>query len=42
MQPRTMWDGETLVEAPLDYARDYRAIDAYNASFAASSMGVEA
>ena len=42
MQPRTMWDGETLVEAPLDYARDYRAIDAYNASLAASSMGVEA
>ena len=32
MQPRSMWDGETLAEAPIDNARDYRAIDAYNAS----------
>jgi predicted metal-dependent enzyme (double-stranded beta helix superfamily) len=29
--PRSMWDGETLVEAPLDYQRDDRAADAYNA-----------
>jgi predicted metal-dependent enzyme (double-stranded beta helix superfamily) len=32
MQPRTMWDGETLVEGPIDHARDYRAMDAYNTS----------
>ena len=31
-QPRMMWDGETLVEGPLDYAREYRAMDAYNAT----------
>lgn len=42
MQPRSMWDGETLVEAPIDYARDYRAIDAYNESLTGRSMGVEA
>lgn len=29
--PRSMWDGETLLEAPLDHQRDYGAIDAYNA-----------
>ena len=28
---RSMWDGETLVEAPLDYLRDDRADEAYNA-----------
>jgi predicted metal-dependent enzyme (double-stranded beta helix superfamily) len=28
---RSMWDGETLVEGPLDYKRDDRAVDAYNA-----------
>jgi predicted metal-dependent enzyme (double-stranded beta helix superfamily) len=31
--PRSMWDGETLAESLLDHARDYRAIDAYNARF---------
>ena len=40
MQPRTMWDGETLVEAPIDHARDYRAIDVYNASLAIKDAGV--
>jgi len=34
--PRSAWDGETLVEAPLDYARDDRAVEAYNARFADS------
>ena len=29
--PRSMWDGETLAEAPLDHQRDDRAIEAYNA-----------
>ena len=29
--PRSMWDGETLVEVPLDYDRDDRAVDIYNA-----------
>jgi hypothetical protein len=29
-----MWDGETLVEAPLDHLRDDRAIEAHNARFA--------
>jgi predicted metal-dependent enzyme (double-stranded beta helix superfamily) len=29
--PRSMWDGETLVEAPLDFQRDDHAVDAYNA-----------
>jgi predicted metal-dependent enzyme (double-stranded beta helix superfamily) len=30
--PRSMWDTETLVEAPIDLARDFRAVDAYNAT----------
>jgi len=30
--PRRMWDGETLMEGPIDLARDIRASDAYNAS----------
>lgn len=30
--PRSMWDGETLREGPIDLARDIRAIDAYNAT----------
>ncbi len=42
IQPRTMWDGETLVGVPIDYARDYRAIDLYNASLSGRSMGVDA
>ena len=42
MQPRTMWDGETLAEAPIDNARDYRAIDVYNASLARKDAGVQA
>ena len=29
--PRSAWDGETLLERPLDYARDDRAVEAYNA-----------
>jgi predicted metal-dependent enzyme (double-stranded beta helix superfamily) len=29
---RSMWNGETLVEAPLDYLRDDRAVAAYNTS----------
>jgi len=29
--PRSMWDGETLMEVPLDYQRDDRAVDIYNA-----------
>jgi predicted metal-dependent enzyme (double-stranded beta helix superfamily) len=29
--PRSMWDGETLMEAPLSYQRDDRAEAAYNA-----------
>ncbi len=29
--PRSMWDGETLVEASLDFQRDDHAVDAYNA-----------
>ena len=29
--PRSMWDGVTLVESPLDHNRDDRAIAAYNA-----------
>lgn len=29
--PRSMWHGETLLEAPLDYARDDLADEAYNA-----------
>jgi predicted metal-dependent enzyme (double-stranded beta helix superfamily) len=29
--PRSAWDGETLLEGPLDYARDDRAVEAYNA-----------
>jgi predicted metal-dependent enzyme (double-stranded beta helix superfamily) len=29
--PRSMWHGETLVEAPLGYERDDRAVDIYNA-----------
>ena len=29
--PRSMWDGETLSEAPLDYRRDDAAEAAYNA-----------
>lgn len=32
IQPRAMWDGETLVEGSIDHARDYRAMEAYNAS----------
>ena len=32
IQPRSMWDGETLIEGPIDHTRDYRAIDLYNAS----------
>jgi predicted metal-dependent enzyme (double-stranded beta helix superfamily) len=28
--PRSMWEGETLVEAPLDYQRDDRAVETYN------------
>jgi predicted metal-dependent enzyme (double-stranded beta helix superfamily) len=40
MQPRTMWDGETLVEAPIDHARDYRAMDVYNASLFRQDAGV--
>ena len=31
--PRSAWDGETLVEAPLSYLRDDRAVEAYNARF---------
>jgi predicted metal-dependent enzyme (double-stranded beta helix superfamily) len=31
--PRSMWDGETLVEAPLDHARDDRAVETYIARF---------
>jgi predicted metal-dependent enzyme (double-stranded beta helix superfamily) len=30
--PRSMWNSETLVEAPLDYQRDDRAEEAYNVS----------
>jgi len=30
--PRSAWDGETLVEKELDYARDDRADEIYNAS----------
>jgi predicted metal-dependent enzyme (double-stranded beta helix superfamily) len=30
--PRSMWDSATLVETPLDYRRDDRAVDNYNAS----------
>jgi predicted metal-dependent enzyme (double-stranded beta helix superfamily) len=29
--PRSMWDGETLAEAALDYAREDRAAEIYNA-----------
>jgi hypothetical protein len=29
--PRSARDGETFVERPLDYLRDNRAVDAYNA-----------
>jgi hypothetical protein len=29
--PRSAWDGETLVEKALDYLRDDRAVEAYNA-----------
>jgi predicted metal-dependent enzyme (double-stranded beta helix superfamily) len=29
--PRSMWNGETFAEAPLDHLRDDRAVDAYNA-----------
>ena len=32
--PRSMWDGDTLMEAPLNYVRDDRAVDAYNARLA--------
>ena len=32
IQPRSTWDGETLVEGPIDHARDYRAMDLYNSS----------
>ena len=32
--PRSMWDGKTLVEAPLDHARDDLAFDQYNARLA--------
>jgi predicted metal-dependent enzyme (double-stranded beta helix superfamily) len=28
---RSMWDTDTLVEAPIDLARDFRAVDSYNA-----------
>jgi len=30
--PRSMWDVETLAEVPLSHARDFRAVDAYNAT----------
>ena len=30
IQPRSMWNGETLVEGPIDHTRDYRAMDIYN------------
>jgi len=29
--PRSMWSGEVLAEMPLDYERDDRAVDVYNA-----------
>jgi predicted metal-dependent enzyme (double-stranded beta helix superfamily) len=29
-QPRSMWDGETFAEAPLDHARDMRAVEIHN------------
>src|SRR5262245_35662536 len=29
--PRSAWDGETLAEKALDYVRDDRAVEAYNA-----------
>jgi predicted metal-dependent enzyme (double-stranded beta helix superfamily) len=32
LPPRSAWDGETLLEAPLSHARDIRAIEAYNVS----------
>jgi predicted metal-dependent enzyme (double-stranded beta helix superfamily) len=31
--PRSRWDGETLLEGPLDLARDDRAVEVYNARF---------
>ena len=30
--PRSMWETETLVEVPLSHARDFCALDAYNAT----------
>lgn len=30
--PRSSWDGETLVELPLNYERSGRAVEAYNAA----------
>ncbi len=36
-QPRRMWHSETLVGGPIDNARDYRAMDAYNASLCLAS-----
>jgi predicted metal-dependent enzyme (double-stranded beta helix superfamily) len=32
--PRSAWDGETLLEKELDYQRDDRAVEIYNASLA--------
>ena len=32
--PRSSWDGETLVEAPINYVRDDRVVEAYNATVA--------
>ncbi len=32
--PRSAWNGETLVEEPLDYTRDIRAVETYNARVA--------
>ena len=36
--PRSMWDSETLLERPIDLARDIRAIDAYNAALESGGM----
>jgi hypothetical protein len=37
-----MWSGETLVGGPIDNARDYLAMDAYNASLVATNLEVDA
>lgn len=41
IQPRTMWDGESLIESPIEHARDHRAMDAYNASLAKGNVRSE-